>query len=83
VQVNYLSFFLQATYMSRNSELRERRFGQPSNITLKDITRVNVRRKYIKYSGNVLSDELEAMKYSLPSRSNIFVTPLPKHAAAP
>jgi hypothetical protein len=83
VHVKFLSFFLQATYMSRNCEVRERWFGQPSNIILKDVTRVNVPRKYIKYSGKFLLDQLEPMKYSLPLRSNIFVTLQQKHAAAP
>ena len=51
--------------MSRTIDVREQRFDHPSNITLKDVTRVNVRLKYIKYSRKFLSDEQEAMKCSL------------------
>jgi hypothetical protein len=70
--------------MSRTNNGREPRFGHPSNITLKDVTRViNVRRKYIKYSRKFPSDEQEAMKCSLLSRSNIFAMPKQNHAAAP
>jgi hypothetical protein len=48
VHVNYLNgIFLQVTYMNRTIDAREPRFDHPSNITLKDVTTVNVCRKYI------------------------------------
>jgi hypothetical protein len=78
VHVNYLFF----TFFTSTIGVREPRLGHPSNITLKDVTRVNVRRKYIKYSKTFLSDEQEATKCSLLSRSNIFAMPKQKHAAA-
>jgi len=61
--------------MSRTTDVREPRFGHPSNITLKDVTRVKARRKYMKSSRKHLSDEQEATKCSLISQSNIFAVP--------
>ena len=83
MHVNYPSvIFLQATYIRRTSDVREPSFGHAYSITLTDFTSVNVRRKYIKYSEKFISDKLEAMKCSLPSRSNSFTTPHQEHAAA-
>jgi hypothetical protein len=69
--------------MSRTTDVREPRFGHPSNITLKDVTRVNVCQKYIKYSRTFFSDEQEVMKCSPVSCRNIFTMSKQKHTAAP